>query len=73
MRNLTGWTEECYDLRKDPGEKKNIVDDIDDKVKIELRRKLNYYLRSTVSEKKPFSSNEAEKINKRLRGLGYIE
>ena len=73
IRNLTLATEEYYDLSRDPLEKNNIVDKVDEETLIELRKKLNAFLRSQISEGKAFSQKEKEAVDQRLRALGYIE
>jgi len=73
IRNLTSGTEEYYDLRKDPDEKRNIIEKVDKEKLIDLRKKLNAFLRTQVSEGKVFSQKEKEEIDKRLRALGYIK
>lgn len=72
IRNLTLGTEEFYDLTKDPQEKNNIIKEIDREKAVELRKKLSVFLRSSVSIGKKFSKEDREKIDKRLRALGYI-
>jgi len=74
IRNLTLGTEEWYDLRKDPQEHENLIDTIDENKIIDVRKKLNVFLREGPGSKgKSFSKEEKEMINKRLRALGYIE
>jgi len=73
MRNLTLNTEEYYDLSKDPQENNNIIEEVDKETIINLRKKLNAYLRTKVTVGKEFSQKEKEAINQRLRALGYIE
>jgi len=73
MRNLTLNIEEYYNLPEDPQEKNNIIDQQDKETIINLRRKLNAYLRTKVTVGKEFSQKEKEAINRRLRSLGYIE
>jgi len=73
MRNLTLGLEEYYDLREDRQEKNNIVEKIDKQTIINLRKKLNAFLRTEVSEGNVFYKKEKETINKRLRALGYIK
>lgn len=73
IRNLTLGTEEFYDLTKDPQEKRNIIEEIDRDKAIESRKKLNTFLKGSVSPGKQFSKRKKEKIDKRLRALGYIE
>lgn len=72
IRNLTLGTEEFYDLRNDQQEKNNIIKEIDKDRAIELRKKLNVFLKGSVSGGKEFSKRSREKIDKRLRALGYI-
>ncbi|NIO21155.1 MAG: sulfatase-like hydrolase/transferase [Candidatus Aenigmarchaeota archaeon] len=72
IRNLTLGTEEFYDLKKDPQEKNNIINEIDKGKTIELRKKLNAFLKGSVSQGRQFSKEVREKIDKRLRALGYI-
>jgi arylsulfatase A-like enzyme len=72
IRNLTLGTEELYDLTKDPREMNNILNEIDKDKTIELRKKLNVFLKGSVSQGRQFSKNVREKIDKRLRALGYI-
>ena len=73
MRNLTLNTEEYYDLSKDPQENNNIIKEVDKETIINLRKKLNAYLRTKVTTGKEFSQKEKEAIDQRLRALGYIE
>lgn len=73
MRNLTLGTEEFYDLAKDPEEKNNIIEKIDEDTKIKLRKKLNVFLKSEISVGKQFSQKAKEQIDQRLRTLGYIK
>jgi len=73
IRNLTLGTEEYYDLHKDPQEKNNIIEKVDKETIINLRKKLNAFLKTQVSKGKVFSQKEKEEIDKRLRGLGYIK
>lgn len=74
IRNLTLGTEEYYDLKMDPEEKKNILSEQDPEEITAMRKKLNHYLFNRVpSGKKQFSAEEKEAIDQRLRALGYIE
>jgi arylsulfatase A-like enzyme len=74
MRNLTLGTEEYYDLLKDPEEKNNIIDKVDKDHLIYTRKELNKFLMTKIVGKtEDFSNQEKEKINERLRALGYIE
>jgi len=73
VRNLTLGTEEYYDLHKDPQEKNNIIEKIDKETIINLRKKLNAFLKTQVSKGEIFSQKEKEEIDKRLRALGYIK
>ena len=72
IRNLTLGTEEFYDLKKDPQEKNNIINEVDRERTIELRKQLNVLLKGSVSHGRQFSKKVREKIDKRLRALGYI-
>lgn len=73
IRNLTLKTEEYYDLDEDPQEKNNIVNEIDEEKIINLRKKLDAFLKTQVSKGKTFSQKEKEAIDQRLRALGYME
>ena len=73
MRNLTLNIEEYYNLLKDPQEKNNILDQQDRETIINLRKKLNAFLKTKVTSGKEFSQKEKEAINQRLRALGYIK
>lgn len=73
FRNLTLGEEEYYDLINDPQERQNIVQRIDRGKLVDIRKKLNNFLKNEVSSKDTFSQKEKEAINQRLRGLGYIE
>lgn len=73
IRNLTLGTEEYYDLCKDPEEQNNNLEKIDKGTIINLRKKLNAFLRTTVSKNKVLGQKEKDRIDERLRGLGYIK
>ncbi len=73
IRNLTLGAEGYYDLHKDPQEKNNIINEIDEERIINLRKKLDAFLKTHVSEGKAFSQKEKKAIDQRLRALGYIE
>jgi len=73
IRNLTLGTEEYYDLNSDPQEQNNLIEKTDKEKLIEIRKKLNAFLRTRVSEGKTLSKKEKETIDKRLRALGYIK
>lgn len=73
MRNLTLNVEEYFDLTKDPQEKNNIIEQQDKDTIINLRKKLNAYLKTKIVIDKEFSQKEKEAIDQRLRGLGYIQ
>jgi len=73
IRNLTLGTEAYFDLLNDPQEQNNIKEKIDSQKIITIRNKLNNFLKTKVISGKEFSQKEKEAINKRLRGLGYIE
>jgi len=72
IRNLTLGTEEFYDLTKDRQERNNIIQEIDKEKAIELRKKSNAFLRSPVSQGRQLPKEDRERIDKRLRALGYI-
>jgi arylsulfatase A-like enzyme len=72
IRNLTLGTEEFYDLLRDPKEENNIIGEMDKDKAIEWRKKLNVFLKGSVSQGKPLPERDKEKIDKRLRALGYI-
>lgn len=73
IRNLTLGTEEYYDLLKDPEERDNIIGSIDKEKAVNLRKKLDDFLRTMVSQEHVFSKEERAQIDERLRGLGYIK
>ena len=73
IRNLTLGKEECYDLINDPREQQNLIQKIDKEKLINIRKKLNAFLKTEVTSGKQFSQKEKEVINQRLRGLGYKE
>ena len=73
IRNLTLGTEAYFDLLNDPQEQNNIKEKINSQKIITIRNKLNNFLKTKVISGKEFSQKEKESINKRLRGLGYIE
>jgi len=73
IRNLTLGTEEYYDLNNDPQEQNNLIEKTDKEKLIGIRKKLNAFLKTRVSEGKTLSKKEKETIDKRLRALGYIK
>ena len=73
IRNLTLGEEEYYDLINDPQEQNNIIKKIDKRKLVDIRKKLNEFLKNEVSSKNRFTKKEKEEIDKRLRGLGYIQ
>ncbi|RKY01270.1 MAG: hypothetical protein DRP54_04015 [Spirochaetes bacterium] len=74
IRNLTLGKEEYYNIRNDPNEQNNIINQIDEDTLIKIRKKLNSFLFTVPPQKtKTFSDEEKEAINQRLRALGYIE
>ncbi len=73
MRNLTLGTEEYYDLVRDPQERTNSIKKIDKDKIISLRKKLNAFLPTRVSQDEVFSRERKKQIDQRLRGLGYIK
>jgi arylsulfatase A-like enzyme len=78
-----GGLEELYDLRKDPGEDNNIVDENPD-VRAKLRKELATWVALCVSRRaqysvrnggrtaEPYPTGEEEEIRKRLSELGYF-
>lgn len=73
IRSLKLGVEEYYNLKEDAEEKNNIIDTIDKDKLIEMRKELNSFLESRAYGKKTISKDEKEKINQRLRALGYIK
>jgi len=51
----------------------NTLEKIDKRTIIDLRKKLNAFLRATASKNKSLSQKEKNRIDQRLRGLGYIK
>ncbi|MBN1837095.1 MAG: sulfatase [Spirochaetales bacterium] len=73
IRNLTRGTEEYYDLRQDPGEQKDLIDEVREKQEVvELRRSLNSKLLDARPMDYPFSEDESKAIKERMRRLGYL-
>jgi len=77
IKNLTKCVEQFYDLEKDPMEQNNIIEILkvyDDGMLDRMRKKLNecLWLRAPMPEQ-IFSEKEKERINERLRDLGYIQ
>jgi arylsulfatase A-like enzyme len=74
MRNLTTGVEEFYDVTRDPGEKRNLVNDASlAKETSELRSICNrHLLPKTQYETKPHGEQERKLMEARLRDLGYI-
>ena len=73
MRNLTLGEEECYELKNDPQEQNNLLQQTDKEKLIPLRKKMNAFLKTEAASKREFSQKEKEAINQRLRALGYVE
>lgn len=72
IRNLTKGTEEFYDLQNDPGERKNLIEEVrTSKEVVNLRRRLNAFLLQSKGMKAFFSPEETKKVESRLRALGY--
>lgn len=74
MRNLATGEEHYYDLKKDPGEQNNIIDEIKDARKVELldlRRIMNDKILKGRSSNVEFSEAEKKAIQVRLQRLGY--
>ncbi|UCG44779.1 MAG: hypothetical protein JSV58_05125, partial [Candidatus Bathyarchaeota archaeon] len=80
---IHGGLEELYDLRKDPGEDNNVVDENPD-VRANLRKELatwvalcvsrraQYSVRNAGRTAEPYPTGEEEEIRKRLSELGYF-
>ena len=76
LRNLHDGTEEWYESATDPGERKNIVDQVQvyyKKELLELRRVMNDKILKGASSNKDWSEAERSQIKDRLRRLGYAE
>ena len=74
LRNLHDGTEEWYESATDPGERKNIVDQIQvyyRKELLELRKVMNDKILKGASSNKEWSDVERSQIKDRLRRLGY--
>lgn len=74
IRNITKNTEKLYNLRKDPKEKENVINTSDAKEKIflqEFRETMDIFLQGYETET-TFTEEEKNKIEDRLRALGYI-
>ena len=72
MRNLTRWTEEYYDIRTDPEETRNTVSALTPDVLVELRKELNGFLQGEKGAPQLPSGVDKERVDERLRDLGYI-
>ena len=64
MRNLTLNVEGYFDLTKDPQEKNIIIEQQDKENIIDLRKKLNAYLKTKVVIDKEFSQKEKKQLIK---------
>jgi arylsulfatase A-like enzyme len=74
LRNLHDGTEEWYEPATDPGERKNIIDQIQvyyKKELLELRKLMNDKILKGASSNKEWSEEERSQIKDRLRRLGY--
>ncbi len=80
-RNLSAWTEELYDLIKDPGEKVNLIEErlkTDPTFVKSCRSYLNQKLlplipKGSSGEGYSLTTDDQDIIEARLRSLGYIE
>jgi arylsulfatase A-like enzyme len=73
IRNLSSGTEEYYDLKNDPGEQKNQIEQVRERDDVvEMRRTLNSKLLDSREMLQPFSKEEAEQVKDRMRRLGYL-
>ena len=79
IRDLTGGTEELYDIEKDPGEKVNLIGEASSsEVSNTLRGTCNKHLLPseqylTAPEGEIFTEKERRTVEARLKSLGYIE
>lgn len=67
--------EQFYDLLNDPGEQSNIIDivDEDEQLVVKEAREVTDFLLGTTTSRLAVSDEEKEKIQARLRTLGYIK
>jgi arylsulfatase A-like enzyme len=74
IRNLHSGTEEWYNVKKDPGERENIIDQVRESRKkevLDLRKIMNDKILKSASSNKEWSDEEKAQIKERLRRLGY--
>jgi len=74
LRNLHDGTEEWYDIKNDPSEKNNIIEEARKRRKeqmLNLRKIMNDKILKGASSNKDWSEEEKAKIQGRLRRLGY--
>jgi len=76
IRDLTNGREEFYNLPDDPWEQNNLIGEVKESRKQELRdirKELNAHLFELKGKGADFSGQEKEEIKERLRKLGYME
>lgn len=74
IRNNTLKQEEFYDLQNDPEEKNSLIGEASWSKEIEKFRKiLDEFIETKEEAEKIYSEEEKEKIETRLRSLGYID
>jgi len=74
IRNLADGTEQYYDLKNDPGEKNNIIEEVRKTKRqelLDLRKIMNVKILKGRSSNVEFSEEERKTIQERLRRLGY--
>ncbi|MFW6138359.1 MAG: hypothetical protein ACOC7U_04215, partial [Spirochaetota bacterium] len=74
LRNLHDGTEEWYDPVKDPGEKRNIIAQVKGPLRkklLDLRKIMNDMILKGSTSNKEWSDEEKNRIQQRLRRLGY--
>jgi len=75
IRNLADSTEQYYDLKKDPGEQNNIIEEVKksrSQELLDLRKIMNEKLLKVQGSKIEFSEDKRKKAEDRLRKLGYM-
>ena len=75
IRNLADTTEQFYDLRLDPGEQQNIIDQVRkprEAELLELRKILNEKIMTWTTSKECLSREDKKTIEDRLKQLGYM-
>ncbi len=73
IRNLTQGTEEYCDLKNDPLEQANILEQGNADILVPIRRELNRHLFVVTPSTDTFSRCEKDAIAKRLQALGCVE